>query len=513
MLNNQDHLSSFHTRLSSYEQILNQANMDFYRLNPLQPNTRMVNLRIEMIDTLMIELKDRIKNTKEFSERGYVLLEAVENYRDALVDLNARMIDFRYGHVQVNQTGEAVEKAIFRTDETVLVAGRQIKNAVKTEIRTALQILMLLWAGMVIFLGIFTYLLLRTVIRRPMKLLSEGIMAIGEGKLDTRIRLNRSDEWSLIEEAVNRMAADIRTSHTQLSEKNRELEQMGQELEESVEQLKDEVRQRQEAETERARLQNQLINVQKMEAIGTLAGGIAHDFNNLLQGIQGYAELMLLGMAHDHKHYAKLKEIVNAVQKGNNLVRRILTFARQSRGEMVLMNLNRKVEHIKTILERTFPASIRTCLHLSEDLKPIKADPFQIEQVLMNLSLNAKDAMPFGGTLTIETRNMGSDAGPGGRTTEDQILLRVRDTGHGIDAKTLTHIFEPFYTTRPFGKGTGLGLSIVFGIVQQHGGKISCFSEPGEGACFEILLPAVSDPPESGNLSNPMKDYINEVQT
>ncbi len=247
--------------------------------------------------------------------------------------------------------------------------------------------------------------------------------------------------------------------------------------------------------TENVELQMQLLQAQKMESLGTLAGGIAHDFNNLLQVVLGYSEFMLQRKKEGEPDYDGLQKIYQAGKRGADLVQSLLTFSRKVETKHVPVNLNQEITQVQHLLSRTIPKTIKIDLHLSGDLESIKADPSQVGQVLMNLGVNARDAMPNGGTLTIETANVHLDkeycsshldAKPG-----NYVLLTVSDTGQGMDKKTLSHIFEPFFTTKEKGKGTGLGLATVYGIVKQHGGQINCYSEPGIGTTFTIYLPTI----------------------
>jgi len=252
--------------------------------------------------------------------------------------------------------------------------------------------------------------------------------------------------------------------------------------------------------TEQKQLQGQLQHAQKMEAVGTLAGGIAHDFNNLLQAVQGYAELLYRGKAKDNPDCAGLQKILNAAKRGAELTRQLLTFSRKVESRKRPLDLNYEVQEIRRLLERTVPRMIDIELHLAGDLKIVNADPVQMEQVLMNLAVNSKDAMPQGGRLFIETKNVALDAEfcktHLGSKPGDYVMLGVSDTGHGMDSRTIAHIFEPFYTTKGPGKGTGLGLAMVYGIVKDHEGYITCHSAPAVGTTFKIYLPAVDEPAE-----------------
>ncbi len=251
------------------------------------------------------------------------------------------------------------------------------------------------------------------------------------------------------------------------------------------------------AEEERNRLNAQLIWSQKMEAIGTLAGGIAHDFNNLLQVILGYSDAMLLNRKADDAEYFRIRQILEAGRKGAELVQRLLTFSRKVEPTLSLTDINQEALQFEAFLSRTIPKTIRIDLKLDEGLKMTLADPSQINQILMNIGVNARDAMPDGGTLTIETQNveLGYEycnrhigAKPG-----SYVMLSMTDTGEGMDKNTLDHIFEPFFTTKKPGQGTGLGLATVYGIVKQHHGYITCYSEPELGTTFRVYLPAVDE--------------------
>jgi two-component system cell cycle sensor histidine kinase/response regulator CckA len=246
--------------------------------------------------------------------------------------------------------------------------------------------------------------------------------------------------------------------------------------------------------TEQKSIQRQLLQAQKMESIGTLAGGIAHDFNNLLTVILGFSELLLIGKDERDPARADLQKINEAARNGAELVHRILAFSRKTQINPRPLNLNHEIQQVKKLLVRTIPKMIEIELLLSDELPVVNADPVQIEQLLMNLAVNAKDAMPDGGKLFIETQNATLDEDYCkthlGSTPGDYVLLQFSDTGQGMDRDTLEHIFEPFYTTKGLGEGTGLGLAMVYGMVKQHGGYIMCYSEPGQGTTFKIFFPA-----------------------
>jgi len=258
------------------------------------------------------------------------------------------------------------------------------------------------------------------------------------------------------------------------------------------------IRQRKDAELSEQRLRQ----AQKMEAIGQLAGGLAHDFNNLLGVILGYCELLEAQTAMPESTREMILEIQNAGESAKKLTQRLLAFSRRQVMQPVVMDLNDTVNRTEKMLGRLIGENIRLKSVLGADLGKISADPSQIEQVLMNLAINSRDAMPKGGQITLKTANVLIDevyarqhpfTEPG-----EYVLLTVSDTGSGMSPETQSHIFEPFFSTKPPGHGTGLGLSTVFGIVKQSGGSIAVYSEPGAGATFKIHFPRCDEVSAAG---------------
>ena len=258
-------------------------------------------------------------------------------------------------------------------------------------------------------------------------------------------------------------------------------------------------------------LQKQLLQAQKMEAVGNLAGGIAHDFNNLLQAVMGYSELLLGGKEQGDPEIDDLQRIYDSGKRGADLVMSLLTFSRKVQPEFCPVDLNNEIVQVQKLLSHSIPKTVRIDLRLSGALETVLADRSQVGQVIMNLGVNARDSMPDGGTLTIETANVELDKNYCAVHLEVKpgpyALLTVSDSGHGMDRQTLTHIFEPFFTTKEVGKGTGLGLATVYGIVKQHGGHITCYSEPGFGTTFKIYFPVVKKEgnPEISTIESPFK--------
>jgi two-component system cell cycle sensor histidine kinase/response regulator CckA len=254
--------------------------------------------------------------------------------------------------------------------------------------------------------------------------------------------------------------------------------------------------------TQRKHLEEQLRQSQKMEAVGRLAGGVAHDFNNLLTVVTGFSQLMLDGMPEDNPFREPIEEILKAGNRAAGLTNQLLAFSRRQMARPTIIDLNRVITDTERMLRRLISEDIELVLLLGSGLHNVKADAGQIEQVLMNLAINARDAMPGGGRLTIETSNVELRANDLAAFPELRpgayVLLSFTDTGEGMDETTRARLFEPFFTTKGLGKGTGLGLSTVYGIVKQNRGDIAVWSQPGRGAAFRIYLPglkAETEPP------------------
>jgi two-component system cell cycle sensor histidine kinase/response regulator CckA len=248
------------------------------------------------------------------------------------------------------------------------------------------------------------------------------------------------------------------------------------------------------------KLERELVQAQKMESIGRLAGGIAHDFNNLLTAILGFSEMLLEETSVTSSNRRDLEAIQKAASHGASLTRQLLAFSRRQVMELTVIDLAELVRGLEPILRRLLGEDVETTISCDESVRKVKVDRGQLEQVVMNLSVNARDAMPEGGALAIEVKNVEIDesyvrqrsyaqAGP-------HVLISVSDTGVGMDPTTRARIFEPFFTTKEIGKGTGLGLSTVYGIIKQSNGHIEVESEPGQGTTFKVYLPAVAETSE-----------------
>ncbi|MDI6798325.1 MAG: response regulator, partial [Desulfatibacillaceae bacterium] len=246
------------------------------------------------------------------------------------------------------------------------------------------------------------------------------------------------------------------------------------------------------AQEEKKRLEEKLTQVQKLEAVGTLAGGVAHDFNNLLMGLSGNVSILLLSANPDDSIVPRLKEMERCVRRGADMTRRLLAFSRKGIGRPRPMDINALILETAAMFGRTHK-DVSVNMNLAPDIATVEADPGQMEQVFMNLFLNAGQAMPRGGTLTVSTANAGPEKAKSacqGSPALPAVRVMVSDTGHGMSDEVKARIFEPFFSTKPMSRGTGLGLFSAYGIISNHGGAIDVESEPEQGTTFIITLPA-----------------------
>jgi two-component system cell cycle sensor histidine kinase/response regulator CckA len=298
---------------------------------------------------------------------------------------------------------------------------------------------------------------------RPLSSLVSGVRALEKGDFSYPLESSGGDEVTEVTAAFVRMRAHMEKS-----------------------------------QDEQRQLEERLRQAHKMEAVGRLAGGVAHDFNNLLTIIRGNSDLLIDREGSDNFHRRCVEQIQKAAGRAVSMTRQLLAFSRMQVLQPRVIELNTIVVEMGKMLPRLIGEHIEFVFLPDPKLASVKADPGQIEQVMLNLAVNARDAMPNGGNLTVTTSNILMDEGEAARrppmTPGQYVLLSVKDTGHGMDQATITHIFEPFFTTKEVGKGTGLGLATVYGVVKQSGGFIWVISSPGKGTTFEIYLPQVSEP-------------------
>jgi signal transduction histidine kinase/CheY-like chemotaxis protein len=291
--------------------------------------------------------------------------------------------------------------------------------------------------------------------------------------------------------ALSREIEERRAAEDRIRKINEELEERVASRTASLEQALRDLR---EGMERREQLERELIQAQKMEAVGRLAGGVAHDFNNLLTVILGYGEILREHVKNDPRALEYADEVSSASRRAASLTSQLLAFSRRQISVPRVVDLNQVVRNVDKMLRRMIGEDIQLEMRLEEPLGAVKVDVSHVDQVILNLAVNSRDAMPEGGALTIETANVEIAAGQHvGLSAGRYVMLAVSDTGTGMDAATREHIFEPFFTTKEKGKGTGLGLSIVYGIVKQHGGEVLVYTERGHGTTFKIYLPAVAE--------------------
>ena len=329
--------------------------------------------------------------------------------------------------------------------------------------------------GVIVWVAIIFVALVASQLSRPLVELTNAVERIASGDYAQRVSSDSHDEVGRLTRAFNTMSRQIAGAQQRL--------------------LQD-LKTRTEMEEHRRQLEDQLAQSRKMEAVGRLAGGVAHDFNNLLTAILGYSNLVLDELEPGHPARADVEQMRRAGESAASLTRQLLAFSRKQILQPQVLDLNQVVRHAEGLLHRLIGEHIVLITALEPGLERVSADPGQLEQVILNLALNARDAMRDGGTLSIETANVRLDPPPQrheGAATGPQVMLKVSDTGVGMDEETRTRIFEPFFTTKPRGEGTGLGLSTVYGIVTQSGGTIRVASEPGHGTTFTVFFPSAAD--------------------
>ena len=328
----------------------------------------------------------------------------------------------------------------------------------------------------IVLLGIAVAVLLGISFSRPISKLMGATQEFGKGNLDYRLNMRRKDEFGDLASAFNYMAGELGKKEVANAQLFSE---------------------RLQAEKETRKLEEQLQQSQKMEAVGQLAGGIAHDFNNSLTLIKVCSQLALQEINEGDPVREKIQQIDEATTRSGDLARQLLTFSRRHVEETKVLDLNHLLANLNRMLRRAIGENIELVNMMAEGLGRVKADPGQIEQIIVNLVVNARDSMPNGGNLVLETANAELDpeyARTHIRVTPGRyVMFSVKDTGKGMDPEVKERIFEPFFTTKEEGKGTGLGLFMVYGIVQKYGGHITVDSEPGMGTAFKIYLPQADE--------------------
>jgi signal transduction histidine kinase/CheY-like chemotaxis protein len=398
---------------------------------------------------------------------------------------------------RLGQDGQRFDAGHLVLGRTVLVDGAPIGRLVVVsdllELRARLihyalivALVLLLTCGVAFFLSNA----IQPLVSLPILRLAHAARTVAERQdFSVRVPEEGRDEVAHMARAFNGMLAQIQNRDSALREIHLELE-------DKVTQLEAEVAERRRAEDALHHSEEQLLQAQKMEAIGRLAGGVAHDFNNLLTVIRGHADLLVRRLAEDSPHRRGVGEILKAADRAAGLTRQLLAFSRKQILAPKVLDVSAVVADLGSMLTRLIGEDIELVIRMPEGLGRVKIDPGQLEQVMMNLAVNARDAMPHGGRLVLEASNVRREPGPLVGTDEvpagEYVMLAVTDNGCGMSREVLARVFEPFYTTKPRGQGTGLGLSMVYGIVRQSEGRITAYSEPGVGTTFKVYLPRVA---------------------
>ncbi len=379
---------------------------------------------------------------------------------------------------------------------TVLVDGEPIGRLVVVSDLLELRVRLIRYGLIVALVLLLTcgvaFLLsnaIQPLVSLPILRLARVAKSVAERQdFSVRVPEEGRDEVAHMARAFNGMLAQIQNRDSALYEIRLELEG-------KVAQLEAEVVERRRAEEALRHSEEQLLQAQKMEAIGRLAGGVAHDFNNLLTIIKGHGDLLVRRLEADSPHRRGVGEILKASERAAGLTRQLLAFSRKQILAPKVLDVGAVVGDLGSMLERLIGEDIELVIRMPEGLGRVKIDPGQLEQVMMNLAINARDAMPQGGRLVIEASNVRREPGPMLGTDDvppgEYVMLAVTDNGCGMSREVLARVFEPFYTTKPRGQGTGLGLSMVYGIVRQSEGRITVYSEPGTGTTFKVYLPRV----------------------
>lgn len=469
--------------ISGYRETVLQISVAVLR-NTMSQRERFSSV-LPAIDALMFRFQTLTASEPGIAVYGPQLIGLLRQYRAVVVEYSEAAGALRHRQTELDRAQQKVLAVMSEIDgriakSTTGVTGRIAEMISKTNIA-----LLVVTAAVQIALAIMTIYFIIANIRKPMTAICEGIELFRAGRLDTRISLDRSDEWSTIEQALNRASAALLSSQSALEAK--------------VTELQKEIEARQRAEAESSLLEEQLRHAQKMEAIGTLAGGVAHDFNNMLTAIIGYGNMAVLRLPAEDPVQNYLRQILTAADRGATLTQSLLAFSRRQLISLEPVDLNAVILAFEPLLRRVAGESLRLDLRLSPVSVVIVADRAQIEQVLMNLVINARDALAGDGLVTIETGSRivsGPEAEKLGLETDGVFArLSISDNGAGMDEETAKRIFEPFFTTKEVGKGTGLGLAMVYGIVQQHRGSISVVSTVGAGTRFDILIPTTPEMP------------------
>jgi signal transduction histidine kinase len=478
--------------VSAYRETFLQVNALFLRATLAGSAPRGIDPSAELlscIDDLGLRFRTLSASEPRIAAYAPRLRAALGEYRAAVLRFfeARRLVDERVAGAE--RAKAVVVSQAAQLDDQIASSTLSARRTISAVMREAGAYMTAGSIGILVLIVGLTMLFIELNLRRPMAAVRAGIEGM-RTDLDTRIALRRSDEWAMVEGALNRLAADLRASHDELREKNRALEETQRELRAKMVEVV--------AEGEaRKGLEERLRHAQKMEAIGTLAGGVAHDFNNILSVVIGCASILDRDLeGRDASLRSCVEDILAASERAAVLTHDLLAFSRKQVIRLEAVEVNAVVRRVEKLLGRVLGEHIELSVVVADRELTVMADAVQLEQVLLNLSANARDAMPDGGRLTIRTERV-DDGGPAAQGLEPGAYAAIAfsDTGVGMDPATRARVFEPFFTTKGMGKGTGLGLSMAYGIVKQHRGDIEVESAPGQGTRFRILFPIVDAAP------------------
>jgi len=439
------------------------------------------------------DTKNRVIASSRIEEIGKTKIEKIVNEVLKEKKFKAIFSDFKNNKYNVCVPIKGIRYDSIRKSDINALLFLDINLHYKNKVYQAVR-LSLIYQDVFLFLVLTLVFILFTykIILIPLREFKKATQKISNGNYQFRIKLKNKDEIGEFAKLFNEMLCDINKKNKMIEAYSQQLEEKVAERTKSLKEAKDKL----ENAYERLKsTQNELLQAKKMEAIGRLAGGVAHDFNNMLTVIIGYSTLMLKNLDKEDSLYSFAKEIKKAGDHSAGLTNQLLAFSRKQLLRKEILNLNKLYARIEKMLHRLIGEDIDLATILEPDLGLVEVDPVQLEQVIINLAVNARDAMPKGGKIIIGTANVFIDGEYVLNNDSFQpghyVLFSISDTGIGMNEETKSHIFDPFFSTKEMNKGTGLGLSMVYGIIKQSGGEILVDSEPGEGTTFKIYLPQV----------------------
>jgi signal transduction histidine kinase len=439
--------------------------------------------------------RDLLREARKVFDATVVLFSAFMEHRNR--EESSRTKGFNITEMESMLISQASLKAYSQTDSINKLHVSVDRKAAYVRERSIAIVVFFMFAGITVIIA--NSLILNRLLNKRITELSKGVEILGAGNLEYRIDAQGDDELSALALGTNEMADKLKMSHT------------------SVENLQQEIAAHKQVEQEKEKLQAELQQAMKMEAVGRLAGGVAHDFNNLLTVIMGYSELLLQKVGKKSPMHGEVEEIKRAGERAASLTQQLLAFSRKQIIEPKVVHLDHLVAEMNKMLKRLIGEDIALQATTGKSLESVKVDTGQFQQILMNLVVNARDALPDGGKIVIETANVDLDEDYSALHPYVKpgrfVMVAVSDTGKGMIEEVKAHIFEPFFTTKERGSGTGLGLATAYGAVKQAGGFIEVYSEVGIGTTFKIYLPRVEAAAAKSMNDDRLRDLLGGTET